>query len=342
MREVAAVAGVSLTTVSRVVNGAQEVDPELVARVRDAIEMLGYRRDLAASMLRRSARTSATIGLLLEDVSNPFFSALHRSVEDVARQRGVLVFAGSSDEDPQRERELIEGLVARGVDALIIAPTGGDQSYLVRERESGVTLVFVDRPARFVDADTATSDNAGGAMTAVEHLLALGHRQIAHLGDRPEVHTASERLRGYREALTRHGIAVDPELIVETLLNPEMADVATQRLLALPDPPTALFTSQNLITVGACRALRSLGLQREVALVGFDDILLADSLEPALTVMAQDPAALGREAAELLFSRLDGYAGPSRHVTVQVPLLTRGSGELEAPARPLLQRATRR
>jgi LacI family transcriptional regulator len=341
MREVAAVAGVSLTTVSRVVNGATDVDAQLAERVREAIALLGYRRDLAATMLRRSDRASATIGLLLEDVANPFFSALHRGVEDVARQRGVLVFAGSSDENPDRERELIEGLVAHGVDGLIIAPTAGDHSFLVRERDAGVLLVFVDRPPRFLDADAVISDNAGGSRAAVEHLIERGHRRIAHLGDRAELHTAGERLRGYREALERHGLVEDPELIVEGLLSQERASEATRQLVALAEPPTALFTSQNLITVGAFQALRDAGLRHTVAIVGFDDIVLADSLDPPLTVVAQDPAALGREAAELLFSRLDGYDGPSRNVVVSAPLIVRGSGEL-APALQDAETATRR
>src|SRR3954453_6417855 len=176
MKEVAAVAGVSLATVSRVVNGAPDVAPALAQRVHEAIRMLGYRRDMTASMLRRADRASATVGLLLEDVANPFFSARHRSVEDVptpfspalprsvedvARTRGVLVFAGSSDEDPQRERELVESLVARGVDGLVIAPTTGDHGYLLRDREAGVAMVFVDRPPRYVEADAVVSDNAG-------------------------------------------------------------------------------------------------------------------------------------------------------------------------------------
>src|SRR3954447_10038674 len=141
MKEVAAVAGVSLATASRVVNDAPDVAPPLAARVQEAIRMLGYRRDLTASNLRRADRASATVGLLLEDVANPFFSSLHRSVEDVARQRGVLVFAGSSDEDPGRERELAESLVARGVDGLIIAPSGGDPPLLVGDPQGGGAAV---------------------------------------------------------------------------------------------------------------------------------------------------------------------------------------------------------
>jgi LacI family transcriptional regulator len=327
MREVAAVAGVSLSTVSRVVNGI-EVQPELARRVREAIRLLEYRRDLTASTLRRADRVSATIGLLLEDVANPFFSALHRSVEDVAERRGVIAFAGSSDEDPTRERALAQALLARGVDGLIIAPTGGDQSYLARDRQAGVALVFVDRPPRFIDADAVVSDNAGGADAAVSHLIAGGHVRIGFLGDRPEIHTAVERLRGYHEALARHGLAADPALVHQGLVRPEEAFAVTRELMAAASPPTALFTSQNLITIGAVQALHDLGLQHTIALVGFDDVTFADVVSPGLSIVAQDPAAMGRAAAESLFARLDGERGPSRRVVLPTTLVVRGSGEL--------------
>src|SRR3954466_10369819 len=178
MREVAAVAGVSLSTVSRVVNGGAGVHTDLAVRVRDAVELLGYRHNLTASTLRRADGQSATVGLIFEDVSNPFFSAVHRGVEDVARSRGVLTLAGSSDELPERERELVEAFGARGVDGLIVASAVQDSSYLLRERDAGVALAFVDRPPRFLDADAVVTDNAGGARAAVEHLIAAGHRRI--------------------------------------------------------------------------------------------------------------------------------------------------------------------
>ena len=163
MREVAAVAGVSLSTVSRVVNGGDGVRADLVGRVRDAVELLGYRHNLTASTLRRADGQSASIGLIFEDVSNPFFGAVHRGVEDVARARGVLTLVGCSDEEPERERELAEAFGARGVDGLIVATAVDDSSYLLRERAAGVALVFVDRPPRFLDADAVVADNAGGA-----------------------------------------------------------------------------------------------------------------------------------------------------------------------------------
>ena len=198
---------------------------------------------------------------------------MHRGVEDVARERGVLTFAGSSDERPERERELAESFSARRVDGLIIAPAATDHSYLQRDRAAGVALVFVDRPASFVDADVVLTDNAGGARAAVSHLIEHGHRRIAFLGDRPELHTATERLRGYRDALARHGIAEEIEFIRGAQHAPY---AVTRELLLAEDPPTALFTSQNLITIDAVRAIHDLGLQRQVAHVGFDDVALAD------------------------------------------------------------------
>ena len=332
MRDVAGVAGVSVATVSRVVNGG-DVRGDLAARVHDAIAVLGYRRDLTASTLRRSDRSSGSIGLVFADVSNPFFSAVHRGVEEVARERHVLTFAGSSDEDPERERELAEAFAARGVDGLLIVPCSRDHGYLQRDRQSGVGLVFVDRPPRFIDADAVVSDNRAGARAAVDHLLAAGHERIAFLGDRPGVFTADERLLGYREALRATGRSADAALERVGLADSEAAGRATAALLALAEPPTALFTGQNLVTIGAIRTLRALGLQHRVALVGFDDVTLGDVIEPGVSVVAQDPLALGRRAAELLFSRVDGYDGPSRHVVIPTRLIQRGSAELRVPER---------
>ena len=303
MKEVARVADVSLATVSRVINGTGEVRPDLAERVHDAVKLLGYRRDLTASTLRRADRQSASIGLIIEDVSNPFFSAVHRGVEDVARPHGVLTFVGSSDEKPARERELAEAFGARGVDGLVIVPCASDQSYLMRDHQAGTALVFVDRPPRFMPGDAVVSDNRGGARAAVEHLIAAGHRRIAFLGDRlVGLHRrrAPRRLppgaRGAGIARARRSSAPSSS----TASSPQAARRAS--CCAPDDPPTALFTGQNLITIGAIRALRELGLQREVALVGFDDVVLGDLVEPGITVVAQDPYALGRHAGELLFA----------------------------------------
>jgi LacI family transcriptional regulator len=328
MLDVAALAGVGLKTVSRVVNNEPGVSPTLEAKVRRAIEQLNYRRDANASMLRRLGGKTQTIGLVLEDVANPFSSALHRAIEDSARARNVLVFAGSCDEDSRRERELIGSFRDRRVDGIIVVPASRDHTYLFDEQRAGTALVFVDRPAGHLDADSVASNNLGGSLEAVEHLLAHDHRRIAFLGDLPSISTAEERLQGYTDALRRAGIGHDAELIRTGLRDPEAAADAVRALLALPDPPTALFTSQNLLTIGAVRALKSAGLERRIAVIGFDDVTLADVLDPPISVVAQDPQAMGRAAAELLFRRLDGDTSSSVHHVVPVKLIARGSGEI--------------
>jgi LacI family transcriptional regulator len=328
MVDVAALAGVGLKTVSRVVNSERGVSPELEARVRQAIDQLSYRRDANAATLRRLGRKTQTIGLVLEDVSNPFSSALHRSVEDAARERGVLVFAGSCDEDPDRERDLIGTFRERRVDGIIVVPASHDHGYLYEERRTGTALVFVDRRASHLDADSVVSDNRGGATLAVRHLLDRGHRRIGFLGDLLSISTAEERLRGYVQAMESAVVGIDDDLIRADLRDPDAAARAVDEMLALPEPPTAFFTGQNLLTIGGVRALRRAGLEREIALIGFDDVSLADMLNPAISVVAQDPQALGRAAADQLFRRLDGDTTPAVQQVLPVTLIARGSGEI--------------
>jgi LacI family transcriptional regulator len=328
MREVATLAGVSLATVSRVINAEGTVRPDLAERVQEAVALLGYRRDLTATNLRRADRQSASIGIVFDDVANPFHASVLRGVETIARTRGVLPLVGSSDEDPDRERELAEAFLSRRVDGLIVVPSGTDHSYLRADRDAGLALVFVDRPPAFIDADCVLSDNSGGASAATEHLIAAGHRRIGFLGDQRRIFTATERLRGYRDALSRRGIAYDDDLVRMELRSGAAASEAAADLLRLDDPPTALFSGQNLITIGAIERLRRLDVHHSVALVGFDDLTLADAVEPGLTVVAQDAGELGRLTAERLFARLDGDGGPTRQVIVPTRLIERGSGEL--------------
>lgn len=334
IRNVAALAGVAIRTVSRVMNGDPNVAPVLAARVRDAAEMLGYRPNLTASSLRRRDRRTATIGLLLEDVSNPFSAALLRAMEDEARQRRVELLIGSLDEDPDREREMARALIDRQVDGLVIVPAGRDQSYLIAEQRLGVSTVFLDREPRLFEADAVVSDNRGGAVAATEHLLAAGHERIGYLGDRLSIATAAERYRGYELAMEKAGARVDESITRHGLRDMEAATQAIGEMLALPDPPTAIFSSQNIITMAVVKALRRLGLEWSVALVGFDDFLLADFLSPGVTVIAQDTTALGRLAAQRLFARLDGDTSQPATTVVPVKLIQRGSGEILFSPRP--------
>ena len=332
IRDVAALARVSLKTVSRVSNGEPGVSAELHERVMRAIEQLNYHPNLTASNLRRTGGKTATVGTVLENVANPFSAALQRAVEDVAREHGVMVFASSADEDGARERALAASFVAHRVDGIIIMPADGDQSYLANERRSGLTVVFVDRPPRFLDADAVVSSNRIGAAAATSHLVAHGHRRIGFIGDVQTIHTASERLAGYRDGLVAAGIAFDEALVRVDIHSVEAAVEAARGLLGAETPPTALFTAQNLITEGAVQALRALGLQRRVALVGFDDFPMADLLDPPVTVVAQDPTKIGALAAAILFRRLAGDRSPTTTTVVPTILIPRGSGEVRAPS----------
>lgn len=331
MKDVAALSGVSIKTVSRVVNGEPGVSADVAERVLAATAKLDYRRDLSASSLRRGDGKSQTIGLLLEDVSNPFSSALHRAVEDVAREHGVVVFAGSVDENPDRERDLAAALVARRTDGLVIVPTAPDQSYLARERRTGTPVVFVDRPPVQLEADHVVTDNLSGAREGTRHLVGHGHRRIAFLGDLSTISTARERYEGYVEALGQAGIPLATELVRRDLRTAEQAEAAVQELLALADAPTAIFASQNLVTVGALRALRRAGLHRTVAMVGFDSLPMQDLLDPGVTIVEQDVRRLGAEAAQMLFRRIAGDTSPARRVVLPATLVERGTGEIPGP-----------
>ncbi|MFI5910049.1 LacI family DNA-binding transcriptional regulator [Dactylosporangium sp. NPDC051541] len=328
LRDVAQLAGVSPKTVSRVVNDESGVSEVKQGRVRRAIEQLGYRPNMTASRLRRADGRTAAIAALLEDIANPFSSALHRALEDVARERGVLIFAGSVEEDPERERALVHEFARRQADGLVMVPAGDDQAYLTRELNPDTPVVFVDRPPVGLHADAVLADNEAGAASAVHHLVAHGHRDIAYLGDLRTIATARQRFTGYREALAEHGIRRTPAHVAHDLHTADEAEAAFLRMLDAPRPPTACFSAQNLVTLGAIRALRRRDRHTSVALVGFDDFPLADLLQPAVTVVAQDPYAMGRLAAELIFRRLDGEAwDPATHV-VPTRLIPRGSGEI--------------
>lgn len=331
MRDVAALAGVSLKTVSRVINREAGVSAEVVARVDDAATQLDYRPDLNASNLRRSGGRTGTIGLLLEDVANEFSAAAHAGVEHVARKFGISVLASSTNEDRERERSLVRALSTRRVDGLIIAPSPGEQDYLEAEVAQGVPIVFIDRVGRGLEAPAVLSDNLAGAQRGVEQLLALGHRDIAFVGGTESLVTAQERYQGFLNAMASAGVTVDPRLVRMGVTTIEQSAAIIQRLLDSPHRPTAVFTAQNMITMGAVRALRACDLQHRIALIGFDDFTLADVLDPGVAVVAQDPRTIGQRAAGLLFTMMDDQSAARPRVDdviVPTTLIMRPSGEI--------------
>ncbi|MBM6401595.1 LacI family DNA-binding transcriptional regulator [Phycicoccus sonneratiae] len=332
MRDVAALAGVSLKTVSRVVNEEAGVSPDVRERVGAAVRRLDYRPNLAASNLRRTGARTGLIGALVQDLSNSFSAGVLRSLEDIARAHRTAVLAASLDEGVDREQAMVHDLVTRRVDGLVLMPASQRQDYLVAELRTGTPAVFVDRPPRGVDADSVVVDNLLGARLATEHLLDHGHRRIAALFHLPQIPTAHERIAGFTSAHTDRGVRPDDRLVVEGITSTDEATEVVHRLLDLDDPPTAIFAGRNILASGAVRALAERGLRRSVALVSFDDFPMADLLDPGLTVVRQDVSRIGRTVAQMLFERIGGESSPPRHVVIEPTLVVRGSGEIPPPA----------
>lgn len=326
MRDVGRVAGVSLKTVSRVVNKEPGVRAETIRKVTEAIDDLGYKRnDLARSL--RPGQSSSTLGLVIGDVSNPFFSGIARGVEESAREHGYVLITGSSREDPDYERELVSTLSSRRVDGIVLVPAAGDHSFLEAEMELGIPVVFADRPPVALDTDTVLLDNSGGARRGVEHLIAQGHRRIGLIADDVDIYTAGQRTEGYFDALSSAGLEVDDSLLQLDCRDVLAAEAAVDSLLDLGDPPSALFSINNRMSLGALRALHR--RTEPVALVGFDDLEFADMLRSPVTVVAHDPYVMGRTAAEAMFDRLRGFTGPTRRIVLPTTLIIRGSGEVK-------------
>jgi LacI family transcriptional regulator len=324
MVDVARHAGVSLKTVSRVVNQEPHVSAVLRQRVLAAISTLGFRRNEAASRLARGA-TMLTLGLIMENISNEFYSRLAKAVEAAAADHEALVVFGSYEERPERERMLVESMYARGVDSLIIVPSAADHGWL--GEHPGLTAVFVDRvPAGLEQADVVVLDDVRGGLVAAEHLIARGHRRIALISDDDGLSSVHDRASGYRTALRAAGLPVDESLVVRGVFDPWRVSGEVSRLLDLADPPTALFATNNRAAIGILQALRE--RPERPAYVGFDDFALADVFNPGVTVVRYDVARLARSAVDLL---LDGQSG-GRRVKVPVELVARGSGELPGTA----------
>jgi LacI family transcriptional regulator len=303
MNDVAQLAGVSIKTVSRVVNDVPSVDAGIAARVLQAVTDLGFRRNDMARKLR-SGNSAATVGLIIEDLANPFYSTIAAAVEEVAAQHETLLITASSEEDIGRERRFLLDLCERRVDGLLVVPASVDHSYLKPEIQMGTPVVFIDRPPVGLPVDAVLIDNAGGARQGIEHLLHSGHERIGLLIDSLAIYTARKRLAGAEAALDNAGIPRAQSIVRHDLHTPEAAARAVAEMLADPRPPTAFFCANNRTTVGALTELHRQG--SDAALVGFDDFELSHLMPRPLTIVAYDVAALGRVAAERVFRRIGG------------------------------------
>ena len=329
MRDVARVAGVSAKTVSRVFNDDPHVTEETRDRVRWAMQKLNYVPNLLARSFRAGA--DAAVGLAVPDIADPFFAAMTSSIEVDLVGRGMAVVVTSLGHGGQgsaeRERSALEALLRRQISGLIVACVSADQSYLAPWQER-TPMVFVDRAPKGLSGVYVIEDDLGGAREAVTHLAGHGHRRVAFLGVSTPVTTTRRRLKGYRSAVAENGLHDSPDLIC---MPAESADESAAELikrLEAPDAPTAVFSSNIPCTMALVLALQR-AERTDVAVVGFGDFPMAAALAPAVTVVDQDPAGLGRIAVERLLQRIeDPQAEPRRRTVLPVHLIPRGSGEL--------------
>ncbi|MFF5188453.1 LacI family DNA-binding transcriptional regulator [Streptomyces sp. NPDC000345] len=330
LADVAREVGVSAKTVSRVLNEDGPASAQTREQVLAAVAKLGFQPNLMARNIRVGG-PDTTVGLVIPDLGNPFFGAVASSIEDTVRDRGLTLLMGSSADDPDRERALTDKFLARRVSILMVVPSvGADHSPLKPARAAGLPVVFLDRPGVGLATDSVVSSNRSGSHDGVAHLIAHGHRRVGFIGDLPtKLYTRRERLAGYRSALQEAGIPHDRSLVTNAH-DQRGAEAATAQLLGLADPPTALFAGNNIMALGIVAELAR-SRRKDVAVVAFDDVSLAEALEPALTVVAQDPEEIGRAAATCALARLDGDRGRARTITVPTRLIVRGSGEQPAP-----------
>ena len=328
IKDVAARAGVSVATVSHVMNESRFVTEDTKNRVVVAIAELGYRRDGIARSLRRNR--TGTIGAVISDITNPFFSELVKGIENTIHgfPDRLNVILCNSEEDETRERELLEILMEKRVDGLILAPAGGNVEYLEALGRQGPPLVFVDRVMPSVAADSVTVDNVSASTAAVRHLIDRGHRRIAVLKATLRATSIEHRVEGHRLAMEAAGLPIEPGWIIESSSNIDAAHEAGKKLLALSPRPDAVFATNNFMTLGLMRALNEAGLAcpDDIAIVGFDDFQWAEAFRPRITAVAQSGYDQGCEAARLLAARIaKTEIGPPIHKVNGTRLIVRES-----------------
>jgi LacI family transcriptional regulator len=319
IKDVARLSGVSPMTVSRVINDSERVSPETRKRVEDAISELGYVPSRLARGLSR--QRTGTLAVIVPDVANPFFTAVVRAAEEVARRAEYHVILCDTRADLSVERDVIEELIAHRVEGMVIAPVSDrSATHLRRLAEFGVPFVLIDRTIPGVDCDVVLGDSSGGARQLVDHLVSLGHRRIGFIVESDDVSTARDRRRGYEAALNAAGISLDPALVAHAAPDPSGGSAGMARLLDLEERPTAVFTVNNLVALGAIEAVRAAGLEvpHDVALVCFVDIEYASRLYPFLTAMEQPAQTFGTLGTQLLLERIEGR-GPERRHEVVLP-----------------------
>ncbi len=326
LRDVAAAAGTSTKTASRVINGDPRVADDTRRRVESAVQQLGYKVDLLARSLRRGVDDA--VGIVVPTIGDPFFARMLDEIERFAMTRDITLLVANNSRKPEVERRVVEGLLARRVAGLIITPHGADYAFLDAVE---TPVVFLDRHPEGLATGCVRVDDRGEAKRLVRHLAGFGHRRIAFVADGLEVKTSALRHAGYREAMTELGLPVDPDLEAIGFVYADEAERATLEMLDRPEPPTAIFSARSETSLGIVRALHQ-RRRTDIAFVSFGDFSMAEVLTPAVTVLDHDPAILARHAIERLLDRLDGAEDDCEDIVVPLQLIARGSGEIPVHA----------
>ena len=326
MNDVARAASVSVATVSALINGTAKVSPKLTQRIEDAIAQIGYERNAIARSLKMGM--THTIGLTVTDIRNPFFTDLVSTIQFVLSRAGYAVMVCSNDETPELQEQQIRLLLDRAVDGLIIAPAGED--VILKELLTSVRrpVVMVDRTCDGLDIDTVTLDNRKAAFDAISYLLTLGHRRIGFISGPQHASTGRDRLDGYRAALAAGGVPFAPELVEGGNFGEVDGYRAAMKLLSQRQRPSAVFSANNLMTIGTMKAVRDIGLKcpEDISVACFDDFPWADVFHPQLTTVAQPVQDMAEHAAALLLDRLSGKSDEApRHLVLRGQLIVRES-----------------
>lgn len=323
IKDVAEAAGVSTATVSRVLSDKPHVRPEIRQRVMNAVEQLNYRPNLVARSLR--AQQSRTIGLIMSDIRNPFFTAISRAVEDMAYEQGFRLFLCNTDENPEKEEMYLNLMRDENVAGVIFSPTR-QTALRFAELEIGIPTVVIDREVNADYVDVVLINNVAVARQLAEHLLANGYQRIGALFGEAST-TGRQRRQGLEEALEAAGIVPVPELMHYLPPKIRAGQSATLALLDLPQPPDALFTTNSMLTAGALMAIheRKLNIPDEIGLVGFDETIWSTLVQPAITLVAQPTEEIGRTATDLLLKRIEDPTRPAREVILKAQLMIRES-----------------
>ena len=325
IRQVAALAGVSTATVSRVLARSGRVSPDLEERVRSAAQQLNYQPNRAARNLR--ARQGSTVGVLIPDIQNLFFTAIVRGIDDEVTKFGYTLLLANSDGSAERERVYLDTFRAEGVAGMLAIPSQSDERAFRQFLDTGVPLVILDRTVHLPNVDIVTVTNREGAAHAVRHLVSLGHRRIAMMAGMESHNVGSERRAGFFDGMQAAGIEIDPALVVDGAFEREAARAGTLALLNLANPPTAIFSANNTMSLGVLQALHERGLRvpEDVSIVGFDDMPWQVAMQPPLTCIAQPTYDIGATAARLLLERIAEPGRPVRRVVLETALVVRGS-----------------